>query len=256
MASIIEAVEDIFQDGSALVKFAVYAAPIFLNYHLYMTKNPLYWPLNILISIIMLGFTTECVSNARNGKEKVMPGYNIFKLFWHGIKALIAMLPYIIAFGAAAFFAFEYVLKNIITVNAAGITWIIITVLFTYGIATAAVMTAYFLYARRFRILDAYNLKTLSDAFGDVFVGLILFIIKMALLNVVIIGSVTYLFVLFTGMTNNYDVLQNLYLIFADLTKNNLYLYFLSMMAVFQAAITGDYYAQLSYEAIEVKENN
>ena len=31
MASIIEAVEDIFQDGSALVKFAVYGAPLFFT---------------------------------------------------------------------------------------------------------------------------------------------------------------------------------------------------------------------------------
>ena len=237
MASIIEAVEDIFQDGSALVKFAVYAVPIFFAYRLEVAGNPLYLPLGVLISIILLGFTTECISNVRNDKERVMPGYNIFRLFWRGIKALIAVLPYAIAAGMAAFFTMAFVIKNIITLDAAGIVGAIFIYLLTYGIAAAVVMTAYFLYARRFKISDAYNLKLLSDAFADVFVGLIFFSLKMILLDIVIGGSITYLF-----------------WVFADIT-NNVYIYFLCMMVVFKAAVTGDYFAQMSYEAIEVKEN-
>ncbi|MDR1327647.1 MAG: DUF4013 domain-containing protein, partial [Heliobacteriaceae bacterium] len=139
MASIIEAVEDVFQDSMAIVKFAVYAVPVFFTYRLYLDKNPLCFLLEIVISLLLLGFMTECVSNVRNGNDKVMPGYNILKLFWLGIKALIAVLPYAIAAGAAAFFAMAFVVKNIITLDAAGIAGTILIYLLTYGIAAAAV---------------------------------------------------------------------------------------------------------------------
>ena len=116
--------------------------------------------------------------------------------------------------------------------------WTVLIYLIIYGIVASAVMTAYFMYARRFRIADAFNLKILSDSFGDVFAGLIFFVLKKLLLDIAVIGTVTYLF-----------------WIFADLT-HVLYIYFLCMYSVFSTAVTGDYYAQMSYEAIEVREND
>ena len=62
MASIIEAVEDIFQDNSALFKIAVYAVPVFFTYRFYEAKNPLAIPLGLVVSLLLLGFMSLSIS--------------------------------------------------------------------------------------------------------------------------------------------------------------------------------------------------
>ena len=88
------------------------------------------------------------------------------------------------------------------------------------------------LYAKSQKITDAYNLKIISDSCIDILIQVIWMSLQLALLNAIIIGTVTYLFWLFLGL------------------QNPILIFIWAMTALLNAAITGNYLGQLNYEAL------
>ena len=86
MASIKDAFEESFQDNHAIIKYILFAIPVYYCVHLYSnaTKGDLtgFWWMFGVTYLLLFGFLIKCTTNVRNGKDHVLPSFNIFALFW------------------------------------------------------------------------------------------------------------------------------------------------------------------------------
>ena len=108
----------------------------------------------------------------------------------------------------------------------------------TYFICGSFVITSYLLYANSFKILDAYNIKSIFTYCVDVLIASIFMLVQAVLVDAIIIAPITYIIWLFFGIPHPVAI------------------FFWSFMFVFNLAILGHYLAQISYEIVEVKEKN
>ena len=97
MASIKDAFEESFHDNNATLKYIIFAIPLYycLDKYLNGTNPALFWGLTFLLYLFYFGFLLECTANVRNSKERVLPSFNIFRIFWAGIKGAVALGPLI-----------------------------------------------------------------------------------------------------------------------------------------------------------------
>ena len=83
MASIKDAFEESMQDKHAIWKYAIFAVPVYFCVQLYLDGAwGGFWTLAIPTYFLLFGFLAECTANVRNGKDSILPTFNIFKLFW------------------------------------------------------------------------------------------------------------------------------------------------------------------------------
>ncbi len=232
MASIKDAVEDAFQESSSIIKYVIYAIPLFLVIHYAGAEV---WGYNfwaILTGLLLFGFMLTCTYNVRKGNNVVLPSFNVFAVLWRGLKGVLALAPIAtIAYFASIFIA-KLITQYIADESIAGVACNIV-----YCIFASLTFTSYLLYSHRFKILDAYNVKTLSKYCIDILLAFGFMLVLLALVDVIIVTPVTYVIWLFMGIPNPVAI------------------FFWCVVAVLNLAIAGDYLAQISYEKIEVKEN-
>lgn len=233
MASIIDSVQETFEDNHSILKFILYAIPLFVVTNYTPTQIPGYIIVAIIAQLLLFGFMLHCTYNVRIGVQKVLPSFNILEVFVTGLKGLVALAPICIASYFLMIFVSGLLLSNIPDETLAKV-FIGIIGLICYSICC----TSYLLYAYKFKISDAYNLKAISTYCIDVLIAIIFMIILLAIFNFLIVAPVTYIIWLFFGIPHPIAI------------------FYWSVCAVFNAAICGHYLAQISYEIIEVKENN
>ena len=139
MASIIDAFEESFHDNHALTKFIIFAIPVYYCVDLYSKNDDAFWFVSALVFILLFGFMLKCTSNVRNGKNYVMPSFNIFSMFWSGIKGLVAIGPILAILSWLAAAACNFLNKYF---GSAG-------QLFSYTTATIAAETKKYLWENR-----------------------------------------------------------------------------------------------------------
>ncbi len=227
MASIKDAFEESFHDHHALTKYFIFAIPVYYCVDLYSKNDNNFWAVSAAVFILLFGFMIKCTSNVRNGKNYVLPSFNIISMFWDGIKGLVALGP-IIAIcswlgGTTGKFLSEYFPDP-----ASMRVWYFII----WGLLVSIMMTGYLCYARNFKISDAYNIKTIWNSCVDVFAGVLFMIPQILLVNAIIAGPITYIIWLFFGIPHPIAV------------------FFWSMCLILNLSITGHYLAQVDYEAI------
>lgn len=227
MASIIDAFEESFHDNHALTKFIIFAIPVYYCVDLYSKNDDAFWFVSALVFILLFGFMLKCTSNVRNGKNYVMPSFNIFSMFWSGIKGLVAIGPILAILSWLAAAACNFLNKYFTEPDSMTIWRIIV-----WGLFISFMMTGYLCYAKNFKISDAYNLKTIADSCVDVFAGVLFMIPQVLIVNTIIAGPITYLIWLFFGIPHPIAV------------------FFWSMCLIFNLALVGHYLAQIDYEAI------
>ena len=94
MASIKDAFEEALQDQHAIWKYVIFAIPVYFCVQLYLDGAwSGFWALVIPTYFLLFGFMSECTANVRNGKDAVLPSFNVFKLFWAGLKGTVALGP-------------------------------------------------------------------------------------------------------------------------------------------------------------------
>ena len=232
MASIKDAVEDAFQENNAIIKYIIYSIPLFLIIHY---ADAEVWGYNcwvVLTGLLLFGFMLTCTYNVRKGNIYILPSFNIFSVLWTGLKGLIALAPVAaIAYFAAIFIA-NLINGYISDESVAGVVCNIV-----YCIFASLAFTSYLLYSPKFRILDAYNVKTLAKYCIDVLLAVAFMLVLIALVDVIIVIPITYLIWLFIGIPNPIAI------------------FFWCVVGVANLAMAGDYLAQISYEKIEVKES-
>lgn len=234
MASIKDAFEESMQDKHAFWKYLIFAIPVFFCVQLYMNGawNG-FWALVIPTYFLLFGFLAECTANVRNGKDSVLPSFNIFKLFWSGIKGTVALGPSIaLNCWLASLVAYKllpnYILEPKTCAIFQGIVWAL------FG---AIILTGYLCYAKSFKILDAYNFKVISKSCVDILLAVLFMIPQVAIANVLLIVPVTYVVWVFLGIPHPIAI------------------YYWCMVVIFNLAMCGHYLAQVDYESIGTRED-
>ena len=196
MASIKDAFEEALQDQHAIWKYVIFAIPVYFCVQLYLDGAwSGFWALVIPTYFLLFGFMSECTANVRNGKDAVLPSFNVFKLFWAGLKGTVALGPSI-AINCWLASLIANLLPNFLVEPKTctifqGVVWAL------FG---AIILTGYLCYAKRFRILDAYNLKTISESCVDILVAVLFMLPQVAIANALLLVPVTYIIWIFLGI--------------------------------------------------------
>lgn len=232
MASILDSFRETFSDRMALLKLIVFAIPVYYSYVLFLksAQNPALFMWVFIFTIMLLfGFLIKTTSGVLNEAMTVMPSLNPFSLLFAAIKGLLAV-------GPAAFVSIW--LANFVIPKINIIPWLDITLISViWLVVIAIILTTFLMFVKRERILDAYNLKTLSDKSGDLMVGVIFFILQLVVINLPTTGFLAYTLIVLFGVG---PVLY----------------FFLAMALVFNIGVTGHYMAQLQYEVLGFDKNS
>lgn len=231
MASVKDAFEEVMHDNSSSLKCILYAIPLFYSVNMYFNSqvdySAFFWMAGITF-VLLFGFMLQCTSNVKNDKDRVLPSLNIFTLIGSGLKGLIALGPAIAVCCWVGFWAVSQI-NTFFTEPNTALTFKIITWL----ILGSLILTGYMLYSKNFKIIDAYNLKTISQSSMDIMVRIIFMIPGIAILNGLVVGSVTYLLWVFLGI------------------PNPICTFFWCVAIVYNLAIIGHYIAQIDFETIQ-----
>lgn len=229
MASIKDALEESLQEQSSILKFIVFAIPLF--FVVSYPKFTAYWVLLIFTAILLLGFMLKCTYNVRTGEMKVLPSFNIVSILWTGIVGLIALTPITLISYFASKFIIEYASNYIAADNIIKVISYI-----TYGIFASMILTTYLLYANKFKLSDAFNFKMMSTYCIDILIAVIFMLVQAVIVDSLIIAPVTYIIWLFFGIPHPVAI------------------FFWCVVAILNLAMLGHYMGQISYEIIETKE--
>ena len=231
MASIKDAVEDSFHDTHSIIKYILFAIPLFLVVNFNKEQLPGYSFWVFLTVILLLGFMSYCTYNVRAGNAAVLPSFNIFSTFWAGIKGALAVVP----MGLLVYFISKYIAGQI-EVYIPDPNIVLVFSIIVYGVFASLAITTYILYASTLKISDAYNLKAVSAYSVDVLIAVIFMLIQAALVDTIILAPISYVLWLFFGLPHPVAI------------------YVWSVIFIFNLAMLGHYMAQISYEVIDVKE--
>ena len=233
MASIRDAFEESITDSHSVSKIIFYAIPVFFATMPSITQEQVQLILTVPVSIMLFGFMLHCTSNVRGGKNTVLPSFNIFSVIWAGIKGTVALAPLVILTSLAYFYTAGLLANAPLEPNLINIFNIIIGIIF-YSFN----FVGYLLYAHKFKITDAYNVKLILQYCMDVLIAMIFMGIFMFIVNVIIVVPVAYIIWLFFGF------------------PNPVIIFYFCMVTVFDAAVMGHYLAQIDYEIIAVAEES
>ena len=235
MASIKDAVEECIKDNNSVIKFIIYAIPLFLCTQAIMSGNKVSGLLLagiIFTSILTLGYMLRCTMNVADEKTMtVLPSFNVFGVFFTGLKGAIVLLPIAILSKLTGAFCVGLLaiapLPPKLILVFSWIIWII------FG---SFVYTGYLMYTRRGKVFDAYNIAAISKYCIDILIAVIFMKILVAIVDVILIVPVGYILWLFFGLTHPVSI------------------FFLCLVSVFNISIMGHYLAQVAYEVIAIDE--
>lgn len=224
MASIIDAFRETFSDNLSFFKLAVFTAPVYYSYQLYLqSKNDfsLFYLVAGLTLFFLSGFLIKTTNNIINERDRVLPSLNPFKLAFCTVKGILAIVPV-----AAICCALAYYICSFINI----IPWFDIALKYAIWIVvTSIIVTSFLMFSAKERILDAYNIKAIFEKAGDLIVVLIIFILQIVLINLPTTGFVIYAMIILFGQ----GAMLNVFIAFA---------------IVFNLAVTGHYLGQAYYE--------
>ena len=230
MASIKDAVEESFSDNHALIKYFLFAIPLYITYIFYESNDTgfVFWLFAIFTFLLMLGTLTICTTNVRHNKNQIFPGLNILAILKQALKTLIAIGPtMLINLGLAAFITSQFTLPNPSVDKAFKII--------IWCVFSSVIFTGFLLYVKDLKIKDAYNLKAISEFGADIMMAVIFMIPLVLLSNAILLGSITYIFILFFGI------------------PNPVWLFICAMFVFQNISVIGNYLAQIAMENIEIK---
>lgn len=232
MASIKDAFEETYQDSLSIVKFILMAIPLFYCITLYNgDKNAGFYLIGGLTILLILRFMLKSTYNVRNGNDSVLPSFNIFAILWAGLKGMLALGPSIAINSWLAIYLSGLIENYIPDSNILMIFKYII-----YAVFGSIVLTGYLCYAKTFKIVSAYDFKTISNSCIDILVAVIFMIPQVIIADALIVLPVGYILWLFFGLTHPVSI------------------FIWCITAVFTAVMIAHYLAQVDYEIVLEKE--
>ena len=220
MASILEACDNTIKEPFAGIKVFLWAIPVCMFFT--SGANMLHQSIGFLGLILFLGLCVTSSNNIITKKSVLIPGINFFSMGLNSLLALLAILPYALiawlAYWAASFIQIPYPILHD-TVH----------ILLNLLIATIP-LSALAIFVRRLNPIEVLNIKKFFFAFGEVFLSMSYFVVKLALFSLIVVGFMVYIFSLFIGF------------------ENSLWTYLLCALSVFYAIVGANYFAQVSDE--------
>ena len=229
MAYFKDAVEETIQDDHAILKYIIFAIPLYLTYYMYSTGNTGFiFVLLLAISVLMLlGILTICTTNVLCNNSQILPDLN-WVIFKEGVITLFAIAPAVlINLGLPYYITRSFSLPSD--------KFDIILKIFIWFAFISIIFTTYLLFVKEKKFKDVYNLKAISDFGANIMISLIFMIPLILLVNVILLAPITYLIALFFGI------------------PNPIYDFICCVFLVWNIAIIGNYLAQIGMETIDMK---
>ena len=223
MSSVVDSFRETFNDNFAFFKMVILAIPVYFSYQVYTQSKQnfedFFWLAGITV-FFLFGFLIKVANNVITEENKVLPALNPFTLGFSSIKGIIAVGP--IAWISCKLAIYICSLINVLKGFMHTIIWLIVASL---------IVNSFLMFASKERIIDAFNMKLFFEKTGDLFLVIIFFIIQLIFLNIITTFFIGYiLFILFgTGGLLNF---------------------FISLVLVFNVAVTGHYLGQVHYETL------
>jgi hypothetical protein len=226
MASIVDSFREVFTDRLSFLKLVVLAVPVYYSYQVYMESDKdftgFFWLAGITL-FLLFGFLIEVTNNLVNERNTILPSLNPFTISLSSIKGILAIGPSALISCFLANYVCSFI--NIIPwldITFKSIIWLVVA---------SIIVTSFLMFSTRKRVLDAYNLKVLSQKSGDLIITIIFFLIQLTVINLPTSA--------FLGYT--------LFILFGD---GPIFNFFLALVLVFNIAVTGHYLAQVHYEVL------
>lgn len=234
MASIKDAFEESLQDNNAILKYIIFSLPVFYCVYLFSEgKLGAFWTVASITFLLLFGIFIKCTTNVRNGKDAVLPSFNIFSIIWSGIKGSIALGPSI-----AINCWLASLVCNLLTNVFPEPNTLLVFKCAVWGLFSSFILTGYLCYAKSFKIVDAYNFKTISESCIDILIAVLFLIPQVLIANAILLIPVSYVIWVFFGLPHPIAI------------------FYWCMVLVFNLAMCAHYLAQLDYEAIGRKDND
>lgn len=228
MASIVDSLSEAFLDSFAPLKIVGFAIPVYFAVESFMDGNlPMLYMWYGVISILFLALLTQGIYNVRRSKREIL-SLNPWVLAKDLAKTIVAVLPNVVVWAGAGFILAKNVVIPINVDWAQTVfEWIVFIIVF------AIVMTSYLSFSKTMKIVQAYNYKVVFDSCVDVLIALFFFVLQLAVVQVVLLGPVAYLYFFFKVPFTHWT-----------------FLFYSSMVVVVDLSITANYLAQIAYECI------
>ncbi len=228
MASIVDSLSEAFLDSFAPLKIVGFAIPVYFAVVSFMDGNlPMLYIWYGVISILFLALLTQGIYNVRRSKREIL-SLNPWALAKDLVKTIVAILPNVVVWVGAGFILAKNVVIPINVDWAQTVfEWIVFIIVF------AIVMTSYLSFSKTMKIMQAYNYKIIFDSCVDVLIALFFFVLQLAVVQVVLLGPVAYLYFFFKVPFTHWT-----------------FLFYSSMVVVVDLSITANYLAQIAYECI------
>lgn len=224
MASIIDSYREVFTDRLSFLKLLVFAVPAYFSYQIYMTSKGdftfFFWVAGVTL-FFLFGFLTKTTNNVIKGGQSILPSVNPVSLALTAVKAVIAVAPASLLFGALANYACSFIKITLET------DIVIKTIIWFFS--ASGILTSYLMYVKDEKILDAFNFKFLFEKLGDVIVSLFIFVLVLALTNILLFGILGYVLNILFGYGFIFDC-------------------FVTYAVIFDCAVVGHYMAQMQYD--------
>ena len=232
MASIKDAYQSTIGESFTGLKLILWAIPLFWFREWILAEKPntaLIATVGAAFVILITGFLVEISYNTIAKNSEIVPGANFLSMAFNGFLGILATGIYALICYFGANFACSFVKTGdaAIDMTCNIMIWFIFLGFF---------FASYIIFVRRLNVFEAYNPVKFLKAYPEAFLSGAYMIIKLAIMNAIVIGFISYLFWLFLGFDN--------YLI--------KYIWCITIM--YNLVIGANYLAQLSEEIFAFEE--
>ena len=232
MASIIDSFSEALSDRFALIKFVVYAIPVYIVADRFVLGKMAYVQIwGSLVALLFLALLTQAINNVRMSRTEILT-LNPIKLFKALFKALIVLVPHVLVFGYLG-----YVLNGLLIFNVNIPHFNLILHIIIWVIMGSVVLTSYLSFAKYLRISQGFNYRAIFESCVDVFVSLLFYSPQLVIAFAVLIAPVWYILTLLHISLNHW-----------------FFVAYCSIVFVIFVSIMANYFAQSAYE--QIKGNN
>lgn len=230
MASMLDSMRNVVGDSAPFVKILFVAVFLFISYDVWgVTTVPVVFKFAIwaVTFLYFLGYILVTMHNTINTENIFMPnGFEFIQIFSGAISAISALSPTCVI----GYFVFWYLNQNLSfepLINNIIISFVMLLIFSVFAIQ-------FLLFAKSYKLKDAYNLKKIFNFSGDLLVKTFSIAILMTIFTVLVGGSLGYIIYTLFGI-------------------GQILTYYITAYIVFATMVIVHYYVQLYFEYIELE---
>ena len=229
MASMIDAYRDAFSEDFAYLKFVLFAIPVYFVFHFYsIGQIAMFNTFAPILGILIFGLFTQAIYNVKANRKEVLT-INPIEFIFGLIKTLVVMVPNLLIFGTIGYYVTRYNFPVQGVPHFNDIFHIIV-----WLICGSIILTSYLAFAKFQSIKQGFNYKVIFESCADVFLQLLFMIPQLAIVNLLLVGPVAYLYFFFKVPFEHWT--------FAA---------YCSCVFVINISVLGNYFAQISTEHVK-----